>query len=101
MPENKEESTNIEIKKVVITIAGKDLELTIGQAKELQDILNKTFPNNKEYNVIKIIEQKDYIPYPIYPSYPSWQIKWDYDGTVMCLLNSTNSTGNKEYNTNL
>jgi hypothetical protein len=52
---------NTKIKKLVIELSGKDVELTIQQAKELQLALNELFEEK-----VKVIKEKEYIPRP-YP----------------------------------
>ena len=67
----------VEIKKVVLEVGGKEIQLTIEEAKELQELLNKTFGENK--NTITIP-----CPYPVYPDYP-WRL-W----RVTCAVSSQN-----------
>ncbi len=40
------------IKKIVLTIGGKDLELSLDEAKELRDILHDTFPESSTERTI-------------------------------------------------
>ncbi|MDD2869666.1 hypothetical protein [Neomegalonema sp.] len=81
------ENKKIEISKVCIKIAGKELSLTIEQAKELQDILNKTFGQSTT----------TWVTYPVYyPSYPyikqvypNWTITYP---EYVCGDNTSNTT---------
>ena len=45
MPKNQESA--VEVKRVVLKIAGKEIALSVEQAKELRDILSKTFGDGK------------------------------------------------------
>lgn len=68
----------VEIKKVVINIGGKELNLTVEEAKELRDLLNGTFGEKETI----------YIPqYPVYPDNPYypwryWKVDWQYCPTI-------------------
>ena len=64
-------NNEIKISKIEIKIGQKKLELTLEEARELKEILNKTFPDRYDFQVT----------YPIYitqPNYiqPLWH-KWD------------------------
>lgn len=57
------------IKKVVIELSGKDVELTMGQARELQAALNELFGEKQETIFIPK-------PYPVYPQIPWRRPYW-------------------------
>ena len=50
----------VTISKIELIVNDKKIELTINEAMELKDLLNKTFEK----------EKVEIIPYPVYPSYP-------------------------------
>lgn len=56
------EKNEIKIGKIEIIVKDKKLELSIADAKELRDILNKTF----EEKGVQYIPYTPYIPYPVY-----------------------------------
>ena len=59
---------SVDISRVVIDIGGKEIELSLDEAKELKDILNETFGNKQE---------PIYIPSP-YPVYEPWRYRhWE------------------------
>lgn len=66
------------IKKLVIELDGKDVELSMAQAKELQAALNELFEER-----VKVVKEKEYIPQPypvpqpIYPR-PVWPWREPY-----------------------
>ena len=47
------------ITKIKITVAGKELELTLEEAKELKEVLVDLFPEKEVINIPQ--------PYPVYP----------------------------------
>ena len=51
----------MKIKKLVIELKGKDIELSVEQAKELQAALNELFEEK-----VRVVKEKEYIPQP-YP----------------------------------
>ena len=73
------EKNEIKIGKIEIIVKDKKLELSIEDAKELRDILNKTF----EEKGVEYIPYTPYIPYPVYiertPMVPYWE-RW----TTIC-----------------
>ena len=71
-------SKKVEVSKINIKIGDKEIPLTLGEAKELQELLNKTFGEEKTVYV----PGRSYpvtIPYPIpyQPYRPYWEITWD------------------------
>ena len=50
----------VTISKIELIVNNKKIELTINEAMELKDLLNKTFEK----------EKVEFVPYPVYPSYP-------------------------------
>lgn len=66
--------SEVSIKKVVVKIGDKEISLSLDEAKELQDILNRTFGTEKTVFVPSapvIIER------PWYPTYPHWSVTCD------------------------
>jgi len=57
----------VKISKIELIVNGKKIELTINEAMELKDLLNKTFEKEKVVSA----------PYPVYPFYPVYP--WWYD----------------------
>ena len=58
----------VTISKIELIVNDKKIELTINEAMELKDLLNKTFEK----------EKVEFVPYPVYPSYPVypwWQVQ--------------------------
>lgn len=49
------------VKKIIIELSGKEVTLTLAQAKELQASLNELFEER-----VKVVKEKEYIPQP-YP----------------------------------
>jgi len=68
---------NTKVKKIVIELSGKDVELTISQAQELRAALNELFEEK-----VTIVKEKEYLPspYPVpYPQpYPVYPRPWRY-----------------------
>lgn len=65
------------VKRLVIELSGKDVELTIGQARELHAALNELF----EEKVREVIKDRPYPvpqPYPVPDPYPviPWRGPW-------------------------
>jgi len=59
------------IKKVVLDLDGKEVELTLEQAKKLHELLNELCGEKKT----------EYVPYPVRYYYWSWNRPyWHYDG---------------------
>jgi len=74
--------SKIEVQKIVIQIGKKEVSLTIGEAKELQKILDETF-GKKE--IVYIPSHPVVIERPIYPPYRWWQVRYeDKSSTVLC-----------------
>lgn len=71
----------IKVKAVEITIGGKTLRLSMEEAKELKDVLNTTFPEEKTVYV-------DRYPIPRYPGVRSWDY-WQASHTLDSGDNST------------
>lgn len=65
--------TEITISKVEIKIGGETIRLTLEQAKDLQDILNKTFP--KEQKVQYVPHYIDRTVYRDHYRSPHWDYK--------------------------
>jgi len=57
-----------EIKKIVLEIGDKEIELTPDEAKELKDVLNNLFG---EKDIVYIPK-----PYPVYHPYPHWWVRY-------------------------
>ena len=57
----------VTISKIELVVNDKKIELTINEAMELKDLLNKTFEK----------EKVEFVPYPVYPSYPVYP--WWHD----------------------
>ena len=57
-----------EIKKIVLEINGKEIELSIDEAKELQEMLGDLFGEQKYINVPQPYPVAQ--PYPVYPTPP-------------------------------
>lgn len=78
----------IKISKISLTIAGKTLELSLEEAKELQEVLDKTFPKPSMQCISQwipstpIIIQRDYL----------WESPWR-KWEITCLTPSYTSTG--------
>ena len=70
------------ITKVKININGKDIEMSIDEAKELQDVLNKTFPvnNNLVINPVVIERVREY-------PYRYWDVTYS-SNTMLCMSNN-------------
>lgn len=87
----------IEIKKIVIKVGEKELSFSLEEAKELQDILNKTFGGEKtvwfpSYPIYIEVERPYRIVSPYNPYLPTWPtyVTWGTtitDGTL-CLSNT-------------
>ena len=85
---------NVRISKINIKIGKKEISLTLDKAKELQDILDKTF--GKTFYVEgtpQIIMSYPVCPSPVYPvPYKDWEITWKGtaantgDETLTCTL---------------
>ncbi len=77
--------------KIKLKIKDVEIELTEKEAKELKEILNEIYPEKE----IKVIKEKEYIPYPYYPpiiinpepyKWDQWEVTWDNDITGQPLL---------------
>lgn len=76
--------SEVSIKKLVIKIGDKEVNLSLDEAKELQDILNRTFGGEK---TIFVPTAPVIIERPWYPNYPHWYITCDstsYGDTTNC-----------------
>jgi len=69
----------IVVSKIVIKMGKKDVELSLEEAKELQEILNNTLGK-----VVYIPSAPIYIDHPYRWTTPRWEVSW---------TNSTNNTG--------
>ena len=68
---------SVEIKHIVIKVGEKEIPLSLEEAKELQDILNKTFGGEKV--IEKIVHEHDhYYPWWEYQpyTYPRWTVTY-------------------------
>lgn len=67
------ENNKIKIENIELNLGGNKVKLSLGQARELKDILNELF---KEV----VVKEKEYIPYPqpIYPVQPIYIEKEPY-----------------------
>ncbi len=72
-------SNKVEIKKIVINIGDTIINLSLDQARELQDILNKTFGKKQ----IVYPYDPPYPMYPYYPTYTYWNMTYSGD-TAIC-----------------
>ena len=74
-----------EIKKIVLSVGDKEIELTPDEAKELRKILGDLF-GEKETTVVPM-------PYPVYPNYPyfggTWVTTWS-EGTGLSPISKLN-----------
>jgi hypothetical protein len=78
------ESKSVAITKVVVKMGKMEVSMTVEEAKELQDVLNKTFCSVE-------VRRPIYIDYPVYRPYTWWSVKPDYTtGVVYC--SSTSGT---------
>ena len=84
---------SVEIKRVVIKVGNNEISFTLDEAKELKEILNKTFGETIQphYNIVPY-----YVPYcPPYHSYPSWKIMYGTGtnpGVMYCTTTASNQT---------
>lgn len=72
--------SKVSIKNVIVKIGDKEISLSLYEAKELQDILNRTFGTEKTVFVPSapvIIER------PWYPTYPHWYVTCNADSAVV------------------
>jgi hypothetical protein len=61
--------TDIQISTVTIAVAGKKIELTIAQARELRDVLNDAFPLGSPFtSLVPLVP----LPITVDPSRPEW-----------------------------
>jgi hypothetical protein len=75
----------MKIKKVILQIGDKEISVTVEEAKELMELLNKTFSNEK----MKI----EYVPYYPYPYvYPNPQITWTTCDSGTVTIGNTGGT---------
>lgn len=92
-------SKQIEVSKVVLRINGKEISLTLEEAKELRDILDNAFP--KPPVTVTHVERHFLPNTPILnpvinmpqPSWKRWEITCGGGGTGGALLCCTNQTG--------
>lgn len=88
----------IEISKVSIKIGGQEIELTVAQAKELQQILNEAF-GKSDVQIVPtgpiIVERRTWPMQPTRPTYPSpWASPYIYwtvahsDNMLTCAVNT-------------
>lgn len=74
--------SEIKVQKIVIQIGKKEVSLTVGEAKELQKILDETF-GKKE--IVYIPSHPVVIERPIYPPYRWWRVRYEDNAqTVWC-----------------
>ena len=73
----------VEIKKIVLNLGGAEIHLTLGQAMELRDILDRTFGHSFSYPY-------PVYPYPVikyypdvYPVYTSWASAYDSQTLIL------------------
>jgi hypothetical protein len=94
-------SKEVKIKKLILELSGKDVELTLAQAKELQAALNELFEEK-----VKVVKEKEYVPYHVSYRSPrpwvpwrdtSW-ITWD---TTLPLYNNSGGTSFKLENSSI
>jgi len=64
----------VKISKIELVVNDKKIELTINEAMELKDLLNKTFEK----------EKVEFVPYPVYPSYPVYPWWQSPPYTITC-----------------
>ncbi len=79
-------SKSIEIQKIVLRVGGKEIALSLEEARELQKILNDAFERDRYI----------YVPYTIpapYP-YPHWTITYGDTGMFSVTANEHSSDGN-------
>jgi len=86
--------SEVSIKNIAIKIGNKEVTLSLDEAKELQDILNRTFGQKETVFVPSapvIIER------PWYPNYPHWYITYDSTSQVgNYTLTVSNAAGGAE-----
>jgi hypothetical protein len=82
--------SEVSIKKVVVKIGDKEIGLSLDEAKELQDILNRTFGTEKTVFVPSapvIIER------PWYPTYPHWYVTCEANTSGNYTITASNTAG--------
>lgn len=88
--------SKVSFKNVIVKIGDKEISLSLDEAKELQDILNRTFGTEKTVFVPSapvIIER------PWYPTYPHWSVTCDsteYPDTQNYTLTVRNAAGDSQ-----
>jgi hypothetical protein len=79
----------VEIKKVVLKIGKKEIELSLSEAKELQELLNETFGKATVISSPIIIERDRYHPYPYWHG-TYWSTSCDSSGKYTITSNISN-----------
>ncbi len=85
-----------EIKKIVLKIGDKELEITLDEAKELKDLLVKTFGSDN-INYIPFTYPQPYYPvyprpyYP-YPDYGPTAVPWNPNTSPYIITSSSGTT---------
>ena len=85
-------SEKVSVSKIVVKMGKKEVELTLEEAKELQELLNDTF-GKKE--TVYIPGSPIYIERPYHWTYPRWEVtygntsKFQSDGTLTYSLSSS------------
>ncbi len=85
-------SKTVNVKRLVLNINGKEISLTLDEAKELSEVLGELFEEKTEVKIVEVEKEKWYpwtYPYPTvtYEVKPDWTYRWWSIGT-----NSTAST---------
>lgn len=84
-------SKAVKIDRIVIRIGDKEIPLSLDEAKELKDILNRTFGAEKTVYTpapLVVIERPYYPTFPTFPNYPHWYITCGDSGTATYSLSA-------------
>lgn len=71
----------VSIKNVVIKIGKKEIALSLEEARELKDVLDRTLGGNEK--TIWVPSTPVIIERPWYPSYPHWYVTYNADSAVV------------------
>jgi len=61
----------IKIENIILKVGSTQIKMTVEEARELQDALNRTFKTSESTKVDPVI-----IPIPNYPRYDQWYPTW-------------------------
>ena len=70
-------SDKVEISNIVFKIGDKEIELTLSEAKKLQDLLNSNFFSYRAYDGVWPVIIEKHIPHYLEPyRWNDWEITW-------------------------